>query len=59
MSNLEHLSSVYKSVTKPGRYMGGEYNSTVKKKEDISLRFALAFPDTYEIGMSNLGIRIL
>ncbi len=59
MSNLEHLSSVYKSVTKPGRYMGGEFNSILKKKENISLRFALAFPDTYEIGMSNLGIRIL
>ena len=59
MSNQKHLSSVYKSVTKPGRYMGGEFNSITKNKDEVRVRFALAFPDTYEIGMSNLGVRIL
>ena len=53
------LSSVYKSVTKPGRYTGGEYNSIKKDKSSVKLRFAFCFPDTYEIGMSNLGVRIL
>ncbi|MHC1696315.1 MAG: TIGR03960 family B12-binding radical SAM protein [Eubacteriales bacterium] len=48
-------------VEKPGRYTGGEYGEVVKDKEGEGLdaRFAFAFPDTYEIGMSNLGIRIL
>ena len=59
MSELNHLSSVLKSVTKPGRYIGGEYNSIIKEKSDITCRFAFCFPDTYEIGMSNLGLRIL
>ncbi len=55
----QKLSSVYKSVTKPGRYTGGEYNSIKKDKSKVKLRFAFCFPDTYEIGMSNLGVRIL
>ncbi len=55
----EKLSSVLKSVSKPGRYMGGEYNSVMKDKAAVKCRFAFAFPDTYEIGMSNLGVRIL
>ena len=46
-------------VTKPARYTGGEYNSIHKDHADVQVKFALAFPDTYEIGMSNLGIRIL
>lgn len=46
-------------VQKPGRYVGGELNSTVKRKEDVDVRFAFCFPDTYEIGMSHLGIKIL
>ena len=46
-------------VQKPGRYVGGELNSCVKKKEDVEVRFAFCFPDTYEIGMSHLGIKIL
>ena len=54
-----NLSSVLKSVTKPGRYMGGEYNSIIKDKNAVGCRFAFCFPDTYEIGMSNLGVRIL
>ena len=58
MQNKE-ISSVLKSVSKPGRYTGGEYHSVVKNKENVKCRFAFAFPDTYEIGMSNLGVRIL
>ena len=46
-------------VQKPARYTGGEYNQIIKNKADVELRMALCFPDTYEIGMSNLGIRIL
>ena len=52
-------SSVLKSVQKPGRYSGGEFGQIVKDKADIKARFAFCFPDSYEIGMSNLGIRIL
>ena len=44
-------------VEKPARYIGGEWNSIVKQEADI--RFALLFPDVYEIGMSHLGSRIL
>ena len=59
MSENKNISSVLKSVTKPGRYIGGEYNSVIKSKADVKCRFAFCFPDTYEIGMSNLGVRIL
>ena len=55
----EKLSSVLRSVQKPGRYIGGEYNSIIKDKDTVKCRFAFCFPDTYEIGMSNLGVRIL
>lgn len=47
------------SVTKPARYVGGEYNQIIKNKENIDIRFALCFPDVYDIGMSNLGLKIL
>ncbi len=47
------------SVEKPERYIGGEWNSVYKKAEDVKLRFAFAFPDVYEVGMSHLGIQIL
>ena len=57
MSNKIDLSSVLKSVEKPGRYIGGEYNSIIKDKAAVKCRFAFCFPDTYEIGMSNLGDR--
>ena len=53
------FSSVLKSVSKPGRYIGGEYNRIMKNAEEVKCRFAFCFPDTYEIGMSNLGVRIL
>ena len=52
-------STILKSVTKPGRYSGGEYGQIIKEKENVKARFAFCFPDTYEIGMSNLGVRIL
>lgn len=55
----ETNSSVLKSVSKPGRYAGGEYGEVIKCKEQVKARFAFCFPDTYEIGMSNLGMRIL
>ena len=55
----EKISSVLKTVEKPGRYCGGEYGAILKNKAEVKARFAFAFPDTYEIGMSNLGMRIL
>ena len=47
------------SVQKPGRYSGGEINSVIKDKSKVDVRFAFCFPDTYEIGMSHLGLKIL
>ena len=47
------------TVQKPGRYSGGELNSVVKDKNSVDVRFAFCFPDTYEIGMSHLGMKIL
>ena len=46
-------------VEKPARYVGGEYNQVIKRKEDVKVRFAFCFPDIYDIGMSNLGMKIL
>ena len=46
-------------VQKPGRYTGGELNSVVKDKNSVDIRYAFCFPDTYEIGMSHLGMKIL
>ncbi len=54
-----NYNTILKSVTKPGRYTGGEFGQTIKDKSEIDVRFAFCFPDTYEIGMSNLGMRIL
>jgi len=56
---LEKLESILPNVLKPARYTGGEYNQIVKDKDKVEVRVALCFPDTYEIGMSNLGIKIL
>lgn len=47
------------SVQKPAQYLGGELNSVVKNDADVDVHFALCFPDTYEVGMSHLGIQIL
>ena len=46
-------------ITKPARYVGGEYNQVIKNKEKIKCRFAFCFPDIYDIGMANLGMKIL
>ncbi len=46
-------------IEKPARYIGNEVNSVMKDKEHVAVRFAMCFPDVYEIGMSHLGIQIL
>ncbi|MBQ3860399.1 MAG: TIGR03960 family B12-binding radical SAM protein, partial [Clostridia bacterium] len=55
----EELRSFIANVQKPGRYTGGETNSVYKDLADVKMRIAFCYPDTYEIGMSNLGMRIL
>ena len=53
------LERILPRVQKPARYVGGEYNAVIKDKAQVDTRIAFCFPDTYEIGMSNLGMRIL
>ena len=55
----DKLNRILPTVQKPARYTGGEYNEIQKNKQDVRVRVAFCFPDTYEIGMSNLGMRIL
>lgn len=55
----EKAEKVLLKVQKPGRYVGGELNSVIKDKNKVDLRYAFCFPDTYEIGMSHLGMKIL
>ena len=55
----KRLEPVLLDVQKPGRYVGGELNSVIKNKDEVDVRFAFCFPDTYEIGMSHLGMKIL
>ena len=55
----ELLQRILPSVQKPARYTGGEFNEIQKNLEDVRVRVAFCFPDTYEIGMSNVGMRIL
>ena len=55
----KELESFLLKVQKPGRYTGGELNSIVKDKSAVDIRYAFCFPDTYEIGMSHLGMKIL
>ena len=55
----ELLQRILPTVQKPARYTGGEFNEIKKNPEDVRVRVAFCFPDTYEIGMSNLGMRIL
>ena len=63
MTNYEKyksaLDSILPTVEKPARYTGGEWNATHKPAETVTTRLALCFPDTYEIGMSHLGLKIL
>ena len=56
---IQKFEELLLSVQKPGRYSGGEINSVIKDKEKVDIRFAFCFPDTYEIGMSHLGMKIL
>ena len=55
----KRLERILPNVQKPARYIGGEYNQILKDKSAVDLRVAFCFPDTYEIGMSNLGMKIL
>lgn len=55
----KRLERILPRVQKPARYTGGEYNQIIKDKEKVDIRLAFCFPDTYEIGMSNLGMSIL
>ncbi len=55
----KRLEGILPKVQKPARYTGGEYNQITKDRDNINLRIALCFPDIYEIGMSNLGMKIL
>lgn len=60
MNNKLALSDdILMKVEKPARYIGQEYNAVMKEKKEVDVRFAMCFPDVYEIGMSHLGIQIL
>ena len=56
---IHKLQRILPTVQKPARYTGGEYNEIIKDLKDVRVRVAFCFPDTYEIGMSNVGMRIL
>ena len=55
----QKLERILPRVQKPARYVGGEYNAVIKDRAEVDTRVAFCFPDTYETGMSNLGVRIL
>ena len=57
--DTKRLEQLLLTVQKPGRYSGGEINSVIKDKSRVDVRFAFCFPDTYEIGISHLGMKIL
>ncbi len=57
--NYEKYAPLLERVEKPGRYVGGEYSSSVPAPDSVELRACFCFPDLYEIGMSNLGVKIL
>jgi len=58
-SKLALSDEILMAVEKPARYIGGEVNAVIKKKDQVYVRFAMCFPDVYEIGMSHLGMQIL
>ena len=58
-SMKERIERLLLKVQKPARYIGGEVGSVVKDKSKVDVRFAFCFPDTYEVGMSHLGMKIL
>lgn len=55
----DKLDKILLKVQKPSRYIGGEVNAVVKDKSKVDIRYAFCFPDTYDIGMSHLGMKIL
>lgn len=55
----DKMQRILPTVQKPARYTGGEWGEIKKNKQDVDVRIAFCFPDTYEIGMSNVGMRIL
>ena len=59
MRKLALSDKILLKVDKAARYIGGEVNSVMKDKNEVDIRFAMCFPDVYEIGMSNLGMMIL
>ncbi len=59
MRSLALSDEILLQVEKPARYIGNEVNSVIKDPEQVAIRFAMCFPDVYEIGMSHLGIQIL
>ena len=59
MRKLALTDEILMTVEKPARYIGGEVNAVMKDKDQVDIRFAMCFPDVYEIGMSHLGIQIL
>ena len=59
MRKLALNDEILLNIEKPARYIGNEINSVMKDKEKVAIRFAMCFPDVYEIGMSHLGIQIL
>ena len=59
MRKLALNDDILLNIEKPARYIGGEVNSVMKDKDKVDIRFAMCFPDVYEIGMSHLGIQIL
>ena len=59
MRKLALDDEILLSIEKPARYIGNEVNSIMKNKNEVDIRFAMCFPDVYEIGMSHLGIQIL
>ena len=59
MRKLALSDEILLKIEKPARYIGNEVNMVVKNPEDVDVRFAMCFPDVYEIGMSHLGIQII
>lgn len=59
MSLSDRIESLFLKIQKPVRYMGGEYGAVMKDASRVDVRYAFLFPDTYEVGMSHLGMRIL
>ncbi len=59
MNRLALSDRILMQVDKPARYIGNEINSVIKNKDEVDIRFAVCFPDVYEIGMSHLGLQIL